>query len=337
MSKPFNERRRQQFLTESYSKAHEAYVLGERNYWKNALQAEGDSEQERRMLALTTHSNFAYELLSLQYTAGTPIEDLRNELMGVIEAYERYQKALSVYEGEENTSVFYFRELAHYPRLMQIIGLAYLLHRRDLLPRIAMLFDTNFYGRDALVEELLDYELPDRVDTDQMFHQQPYAHLVHAMFRDTDEERVEDLQKYVLDWYPAMKYAPWHDGHLRIDGTEGDYFGYWAFEAGAVALLCDIDDSAITHMVYPKDLVAWARANKALSEVKASDSTRLRCEANHPCPKEGWWFTPAKADSRRHFTQGETMPDLGSAWGSTIWQWDEPGRVGTSSVPTRIE
>ena len=54
-----------------------------------------------------------------------------------------------------------------------------------------------------------------------------------------------------------------------------------------------------------------------------TDAVRLRCAANHPCPKEGWWFTPAKADSRRHFKQGETMPDLGSAWGSTIWQWDE--------------
>ena len=54
-----------------------------------------------------------------------------------------------------------------------------------------------------------------------------------------------------------------------------------------------------------------------------TDAVRLRCEANHPCPKEGWWFTPAKADSRRHFKQGDTMPDLGSAWGSTIWQWDD--------------
>lgn len=51
--------------------------------------------------------------------------------------------------------------------------------------------------------------------------------------------------------------------------------------------------------------------------------THLRCEALHPCPKEGWWFTPAKADSRRHFRSGETMPDLSSAWGLTIWQWDE--------------
>jgi hypothetical protein len=50
---------------------------------------------------------------------------------------------------------------------------------------------------------------------------------------------------------------------------------------------------------------------------------RLRCEANEPCPREGWWFTPAKPGSRRHFKQGEVMPEFRSDWGRTIWQWDE--------------
>jgi hypothetical protein len=50
---------------------------------------------------------------------------------------------------------------------------------------------------------------------------------------------------------------------------------------------------------------------------------RLRCEATHPCPREGYWFTPAKAGSRRHFKQGEIMPSLGGDYGLTIWQWGE--------------
>jgi hypothetical protein len=48
-----------------------------------------------------------------------------------------------------------------------------------------------------------------------------------------------------------------------------------------------------------------------------------RCEAGQPCPRDGFWFTPAKADSRRQFKQGETMPSLGSDFGLTIWQLDE--------------
>ncbi|WP_019561862.1 hypothetical protein [Caldimonas manganoxidans] len=52
-------------------------------------------------------------------------------------------------------------------------------------------------------------------------------------------------------------------------------------------------------------------------------SLRLRCEANQPCPREGWWFTPAKQGGRRRFQQGELMPDFRSDYGLTIWQWDE--------------
>jgi hypothetical protein len=46
-----------------------------------------------------------------------------------------------------------------------------------------------------------------------------------------------------------------------------------------------------------------------------------------PCPRTGWWFTPAKAHSRGHFKAGEVMPDFASDWGQVIWQWDE--RQGT--------
>ncbi|MBS1210546.1 MAG: hypothetical protein H6R19_2944 [Proteobacteria bacterium] len=48
----------------------------------------------------------------------------------------------------------------------------------------------------------------------------------------------------------------------------------------------------------------------------------LRCPAGEACPKTGYWITPAKADARRHFKQGDVMPDLGSNYGATIWQWD---------------
>jgi hypothetical protein len=52
-----------------------------------------------------------------------------------------------------------------------------------------------------------------------------------------------------------------------------------------------------------------------------------RCEAGEPCPHEGFWFTPAKANSRRYFMQGETMPSAGGDYGATIWQWDESQRT----------
>jgi len=50
---------------------------------------------------------------------------------------------------------------------------------------------------------------------------------------------------------------------------------------------------------------------------------RLRCEGGQPCPREGWWFTPAKINSRRRFEHAEVMPVFTSNYGSTIWQWDD--------------
>ncbi len=48
----------------------------------------------------------------------------------------------------------------------------------------------------------------------------------------------------------------------------------------------------------------------------------MRAAAGEPCPREGWWVTPAMASSRRRFKTGDVMPDLQSAYGATIWQWD---------------
>jgi len=46
---------------------------------------------------------------------------------------------------------------------------------------------------------------------------------------------------------------------------------------------------------------------------------RLRCEAGQPCPRDGEWETPARADSRRRFNQGDVMPRLATDYGVTIW------------------
>ncbi len=49
---------------------------------------------------------------------------------------------------------------------------------------------------------------------------------------------------------------------------------------------------------------------------------RLKCDAGAPCPRTGWWFTPAKTNSRRYFQAGQILPDLHADGGLTIWQWD---------------
>lgn len=73
-----------------------------------------------------------------------------------------------------------------------------------------------------------------------------------------DEHRATLLTKYVTTWYKRMKRASWHNTH------KGEaYCGYWCFEAALVAMLLDIDDSAIAdHIHYPADFVKHYRAAK---------------------------------------------------------------------------
>lgn len=50
---------------------------------------------------------------------------------------------------------------------------------------------------------------------------------------------------------------------------------------------------------------------------------RIRVEGGKYCPRTGFYFTPAKNNSRKKFNLGELMPSLGGDYGQTIWQWDE--------------
>jgi hypothetical protein len=83
-------------------------------------------------------------------------------------------------------------------------------------------------------------------------------------------------------------------------------------------------DSSLRWMRRFDDDSDWPDATKRKGAAfLAPIATRLRCPAGQPCPKEGYWITPAKADSRRLFKVGEVMPSVSGDYGETIWQWDD--------------
>jgi hypothetical protein len=49
----------------------------------------------------------------------------------------------------------------------------------------------------------------------------------------------------------------------------------------------------------------------------------LRIEGGQICTQTGWYFTPAKTNSRRYVSAGTMMPMFDTDYGSTIWQWDQ--------------
>ena len=264
----------------------------------------------------------AYQLLSLHYTIGKSIQPLRIELENVIIKYEEYTIALRKDEADEDWAPFYFTAIDEYERCMQLIGWCYLLHRRDLLPRITAMQDKIYHDQidqvDTLYEDFLSFELNDRYDVDQWFYDDPYRPLIFSKYRNTKEESTQDIQEYLKLWYPAFESAPWYDTHKM---EEGLYFGYWAIEAAAYVYLLDLDDCEISHMVYPKDLVQFAREFVPSENDISNPSVKtLRCEAGQICPKTGEWLCPTHTIEKQYIQQGEVMPDIkDNPWGLTIW------------------
>ncbi|WP_095126319.1 PoNe immunity protein domain-containing protein [Pseudomonas sp. Irchel s3a12] len=277
---------------------------------------ESDSPEEEASLRAEQFQSLLLDKIFACYTAGEEIEIIIPLLEELIEKYEIWQEKLSIFEQAPKISPLAIDDWSYqYEECVQVIGLCILLHRIDLLKRFVVLIDDAGYaGDDTLYEDLLRNVLPNRHDVDRWYHD-VYTPLIQAIYSDTKEKSSKFLNDYCKQWYPAFKQAPWYDTHLQ--GEKGSYVGYWAIEAGAIAYLYGIDDSKIDHMVYPKDLVEYARNYRP-----DNGSQVARIDAGQPCNKTGYWFTPAQAQSRTHFLQGDIMPKISdSKWGDTIWYW----------------
>lgn len=325
----FHVKRRQQFLSEkNYQIALKEIPQGIKLF-ESEPAGSGSSEAEGWLISYRMIAFDLFNLLVLKYTGGESIEAMRSELEGVVEGYERATNQLREYSRDPNASGFQVDSFDGYCPCLGLISLCYLLHRRDLLPRVAELLDgpdKNNVGMDFLIEDFLSYAPMDRYESDTLLVTEPFESLADAMDSADNKDALKHLRKFLKRWYKDLAGAPWHDAHKPdAQGRTGGYYGYWSFEAGAAVLLLGIDDdsSLHTYLYYPKDLVDWARAHSVLeAKQNAIAATGLRCEAGQPCPKGGYWMTPAKSGSRRYFPQGQEMPPVASDYGTTIWQWD---------------
>lgn len=265
--------------------------------------------------------------MHLQYSAGVSLTDLREFfpiLLSSWEKYATYDKAF------DQTSRAGDRKVPHldlydkdYWRAIRLTSFAICLGHANLLPRVAALWDYENDDMDGLLERLVAPYVPGRgTPPDECTRHLPYFKTL-KIFDAEPEQRPALMAKYLDEWYKASRREPYHDSHTK--GRLHNYLGYWSFEAAAITVELGIDDSTFRDKpFYPAELADFGRSFKAGQGASGDDANRLslRCEAGLPCPKSGYWLTPAKAGSRRYFQQGETMPDVASDYGSTIWQWD---------------
>ncbi|NRR28609.1 DUF1911 domain-containing protein [Oxalobacteraceae bacterium] len=336
-NKPFHEQRRQQFLSK------DLYEKSRANQF-SMINVENDNT--RAALRGSEGHTSAYEMIYLEqlwiwmldYTAGTPIEDLAPRISGIVDAFEAWNEVDQLYQQEaaiefpEYGAYQYrgapvFSTLSDFEDTLQLLSISILLRDRHSIHRIIQVLRSH-RGEDGLFEQLIGGYVDDEQALDCCVLGKPYSTLLQAFYAADEWAALEAVKVYLKQWYPAMKDHPrWYDGHLRIhkDG-HAPYYGYWAFEAGATVYLLDLNDSTIEHLVYPKDLVDYARKLRDEDRYTSRETETLinagRVEGGHPCPQTGFWETPARLHSRAHFEQGDIMPTLSdSQYGSTIWQW----------------
>lgn len=263
------------------------------------------------------------ELLILDYTAGVSLTELQKQLPPVIEEFDAYIPFDIPRPNEAHT--LEITQLEAYVYVLWLLGLCKLLGHDALIPNVISWLDKNAEfnrGRDTILEQVIGKLTSDTQDPGRYaLHPDAYRPLGKAILAEDPADRPALVKEFVESWYKNMKPCYWYGTHT--DKESFSYFGYWCFEAALVTYLWDIDDSSYRdHLVYPKDLVNYARARSSQPSPLAAPE-RGRVEANQPCPRTGYWFTPAQQNSRRHFKEGEIMPIVRADYGVNIWQWDE--------------
>ncbi|MCX7289623.1 PoNe immunity protein domain-containing protein [Janthinobacterium sp.] len=266
---PFDDRRRQQFLCqELYEKTLENSRALLQVQLKNKESAEfaDDISLAHQFLYLEN-----FWIWMLDYTAGVPIEKLAPRLSDIVDRFSEWNEA-DQYRQEKILSQYpeygpyryraapNFGDLSDYEDTLQLLSIAILLRDQRSVMRIIRIFRSH-RGQDGLFEQLIGAYVDDEMTLDTCVLGQPYDTLLQTVY-ESDEDAAQTLiKKYLKQWYPAMKDHPrWYNGHLRIsDEGYAPYYGYWAFEAGAMAFVFDLDDSGIDHFAYPTDLVAYGR------------------------------------------------------------------------------
>jgi hypothetical protein len=321
----FKDVRRQKFLGEARAKEFDEDLRHSIESAREKLDLPELSERARRSFAWSVASE-SLERLILSYTAGRRVSDMSDALPSVISAFNRFVPCDIPRPNEAHTLTITQHEA--YVYVFWLLSLCQLLGHAELIQTVMDWIDSDAdfnRGRDGLFEATVEKLTGNKVATERvLLHPATYKPLARATVAENPEERPALVKEFLEGWYKNMKPCYWHGTHLDKEGSH--YFGYWAFEAALVTYLWDIDDSSYRdHLVYPKDLVDFAREHFPYRGpvAPATGTSRLRCEGGQPCPREGWWFTPAQADSRRYFHQGEVMPTFSSTTWATIWQWDE--------------
>ncbi len=311
----FSKNRRQKFLSEKdYVEEEDAYRYGIQSRYESLSSDKpmAPGADSRLRWAIASKS---LQLLLLNYTAGRPIEELKAQLPEIIERFDIYIQhevsPRSKNPPENVADTLDITQLDAYVYVFWLLALCRLLGHAAFVPTIIGWVDKTrefTRGRDGLFENVVQALTGTHVEAPRVvLHAVPYRPLASATIR-APEERPALVKEFVETWYKGMKPTYWHGAH-----TDGLYFGYWCLEAALVTVLWDIDDSSYRdHLVYPKDLVDFARQQQAAARVAGTPKPHISRKTGERCPYAGRWGvleSPEAFVQERMFSEGDVFPE----------------------------
>lgn len=330
-AKEFDSVRRQKlFYWEAYESTLQALDDSDHHIIEGLKDTTDTTETTLGHVAVVEGSlNSRLDRISLEYSAGAHIQELKGLYPSAANAFEEWcrsfanwafhkmpEKQLDLEADAALPSPVELDSPDSYRELLRLISLGVLLGEHDQLRRIAKLI-VNIRGTDTIIEELLIPFVPDPMEINNFCHLDLYEDLVGAAWEEGTES-TQCMTRFLGHWYKFFEGAPWHNAHLRFgehpdDPDWANYYGYWAWEAGAIAYLYELDDSAYRdHILYPKDLVDWARRQGPVPKHYTPPAHELpialSAKPGQPCPRAGVWFAPHLRMKEVTMKLGEPMP-----------------------------
>jgi hypothetical protein len=116
---------------------------------------------------------------------------------------------------------------------------------------------TTIIKRDRAKDKLLDFIIHSKqtdwaIESYSYIQPSPYKYLNPGSLNSASE-----IKTYLTkNWYKGHSDSSWYDSHKNTKVNV--YFGYWAWEAAAIAKIKGIDDSELKdQLYYPYDAVHW--------------------------------------------------------------------------------
>lgn len=264
----------------------------------------------------------ALDLLSLSYSAGVAVEELRNFYPTLLDYFEEFALYSEAYkatpEGQARKTPHLFLGDFDFQYANRLLCFAILLGWPSHLPRVMAIVDYNNPIKDGLLEHLAAtfVERPRPLPSECTRHLPYYKTL--AIFDAPEAARPEMMREYLEDWYTASRREPYYDSHA----DESEFLGYWSWESAAITAVLGIDDRIYsTLQFYPRDIMVYAAQPGREGGVATSEfANELRAKAGMECPVSGTWESVGCPVQRSEYERGMPMKDLGSPYGLTVWR-----------------